>query len=366
MNSLSGLRVAYLCSADSYRGSAVSFEHLALGLTKHGGVARIFTGHAALTEPLRAAGIDVRQLDLRSTNARTAFRIRAELKEFRADVLVVDRPRDVRLGMLGTYGTRTALVSRYNAHAPRPPRDPLIRLAYRFGVRSTVFLTHEMAQRVLHIAPWMARAGHRVIPEGVDVDLFRPDADAGAEFRQRHQLGSDPLLLSVSALTSEKRIPMILDAMRLTPEPPTLVLCGEGPQREDLAALADMLDLSVRFLGRIPREELVGAYNATDVLVHACDVETFGLSVLEAMACGCPVVGVRAGGLREVVGENGIAGILVAPDDPEEMARAVSRLLTDHAEVSRLRLAARARAVERFALPRMQEEYSRAALDVRH
>ncbi len=314
-----GLRVVFLCSADSYRGSAVSFEHLAIGLSARSAVVRIITGHEALTTPLRAAGIDVTQLDLASTNLRTTRRLRAELRTFRAEVLVVDRPRDLRLGMLATIGSSVSLVSRYNSHAARPPRDLLTRLAYRLGVRHTIFLTHGMAERVLQLAPWMRRATHRVINEGICLEAFQPDAAAAAAFRARHELGDAPFVLTVGALTREKRTAMIVDALRDVPSGPTLVLCGEGPLRDKLASQADLLDVTIRFLGQLPRAELRGAYSAASVVAHACDVETFGLSVLEAMACGAPVVGVASGGLLEVVGSTDEAGLLVASDDAAAM-----------------------------------------------
>jgi glycosyltransferase involved in cell wall biosynthesis len=323
---------------------------------------RIITGHEALTKPLRADGIDVTQLDLRSTNLRTALRLRAELKAFGAEVLVVDRPRDLRLGMLATVGSRVALVSRYNSHAPRPPRDLLTRFAYWFGVRHTIFLTHEMANRVLRLAPWMRRATHRVIPEGICLEEFRPDAAAAADFRARHGLGDAPFVLTVGALTKEKRTAMIVDALRGVAAKPTLVLCGEGPMRDKLERHADFFGVPVRFLGQLPRSELRGAYSAATVLAHACDVETFGLSVLEAMACGAPVVGVRSGGLLEVVGTTGDAGLLVEYDDAEAMGTAIDRVLNDPALAARLRVGARARAAEHFALDSMSKGYELAVL----
>jgi len=115
----------------------------------------------------------------------------------------------------------------------------------------------------------------------------------------------------------------------------------------------------------VPREELRGAYSAAAVMVHACRVETFGLSVLEAMACGCPVAGVRAGGLVEVVGTDGAAGLLVDADAPEEMSRGITQLLHDEALKQRVRLAARVRASSRFALSRMSDSYERVAMGVR-
>lgn len=356
-----GLRVVLLTSADSYRGSAVSYQHLAAGLAARGAVVRVFTGHESVSGPLRTAGIDVAQFDLRSTRPRTAWQLRRALREFRAEVLVVDRPRDLRLGLLATVWTSVALVDRYNAHAS-PARDLMTRIAYRFCVRLTIFLTHEMARRVLEAAPWMARPERRVIPEGVCVEAFRPDAAAGRAFRDRHGLGDEPFVLAVGALTREKRTAMIIDAMRQMPAPPTLVLCGDGPLRSRLEEQAAVLGVPVRFLGLLPREELRGAYNAASAMAHACAVETFGLSVLEAMACGTPVVGVRSGGVREVVGETGEAGLLVDRDDAGAMAAAIGRILDDPLLAARLRDGARVRATTQFTVEQMTASYELATL----
>jgi glycosyltransferase involved in cell wall biosynthesis len=357
-----GLRVAFITSADSFRGSAVSYQHLAEGLRDRSATVQVFTGHPAVTGPLRAAGIDVVELNLRSTNPKTALQLRRALRLFRAEVLVVDRPRDLRLGLLATAGTKVALVDRYNAHGARPASDLLTRIAYRFFVRQTIFLTHEMAHRVYQAAPWMARPNHRVIPEGVCLRGFRPDSAAGRDFRERHALGNRPFVLAVGALTSEKRTAMIVDAVRQVPERPLLVLCGEGPLRPSLERQAELLDVPVRFLGLLPRAELLGAYNAASVVAHACAVETFGLSVLEAMACGAPVVGVRSGGVREVVGESGDAGLLVDAEDAGAMARAIHSVLADPALAAILRAGARARAMADFSLEKMADAYDLATV----
>jgi len=359
---VSGMRVAFLCSADSFRGSAVSLLHLSFGLAERHAVVRVITGCDAVSEPLRAGGADVTQLRLSGTNWRTAWAVRRELATFGAEVLVVDRPRDLRLGMLATVGSKVALVNRYNSHAPRPPRDLLTRLAYRFVVRDTIFLTHEMSERILAAAPWMRRAAHRVVPEGVCDTQFRPDADAAAAFRARHGLGEAPFVLAVGSLTREKRGEFMLDAVGAVPGAPTLVFCGEGRLRASLEARARDHGIKVRFLGLLAREELRGAYSAAAVMVHACRVETFGLSVLEAMACGCPVVGVRDGGLREVVGLDGYAGLLVDADDTSAMTRAVSSLLSNPELDGKMRVAARERASTRFSLSLMMDGYARALM----
>lgn len=359
---LHGLRVAFVCSADSLRGSAVSLLHMAEGLGSRRAVVRVITDSDAVAGPLRNAGVDVVQLDLSTTSWRTARALRAQLAAFGAEVLIVDRPRDLRLGLFATVATNVALVNRYNSHKPLPPRDFVTRLAYRVGVRETIFLTLQKAEQVLACAPWMRRAPHRIIAEGVCHKQFRPDADAATAFRKRYGLGDEPFLLTVGALTREKRGGFLIDAVAAVPDAPTLVFCGEGPLQESLAANAARLGVKVRFLGLVPRDDLRGAYGAAAVLVHACAVETFGLGVLEAMACGCAVVGVRAGGLLEVVGSDGVAGLLSDADDPLEMATAISRLLGSAELSGVLRLAARERAHSRFSLSAMGDSYERAVL----
>ena len=357
---MTSLRVAILCSADSYRGSAVSFLHIAQGLTARGVAMRLFTGHESVTEPLRAQGVDVRPLDVRSTSLHTARRLRGELRAFAADVLMVDRPRDLRLGFLATIGSRTALVYRYNAHSARPPSDAMIRAAYALKVRETIFLTQERAARMLPLAPWMRRRPHRVIHEGISMDAFYPDAPGAAAFREKFGLGDAPFVFNVGAFTREKRTELLIEALHRVPNAPELLLCGEGPLGDALKARAAELGVRARFLERMPRGDLRGAYCAASVFAHACPVETFGLSTLEAMACGAPVVGVRSGGLLEVVGDDGNAGILVSPENADALAQGIAKVLGDATLASRLSVGARRRAVEKFTLDTMADAYERA------
>lgn len=352
------MRLAILCSADSYRGSAVSFLHIAQGLSARGIPVRLLTCDESVTRPLQQQGADAMQLDLRSTNLRTARHLRAELKAFGADLLIVDRPRDLRLGFLATIWSRVALVYRYNAHAPAPPSDFLMRAAYLLKVRETVFLTEERAARMLPLAPWMRRRPHCVIHEGISMDQFCPDPAAAAEFRARFELGDAPFVFNVGALTPEKRTELLIDAMRHVPNAPLLVLCGEGPLRNTLDARAAERGVRVRFLDRMSRDELRGAYGAASVFAHACPVETFGLSTLEAMACGAPVVGVRGGGLLEIIGNHTDAGLLVEPENAEALAAGITRVLGDARLAEQLRLGGRARAAARFTLAKMAEGYA--------
>ncbi|OGO05361.1 MAG: hypothetical protein A2Y73_04860 [Chloroflexi bacterium RBG_13_56_8] len=91
---------------------------------------------------------------------------------------------------------------------------------------------------------------------------------------------------------------------------------------------------SVRFLGRVPLDDLVALYNAAAVCVYPSLYEGFGLPVLEAMACGCPVITSNVSSLPEVAGE---AAILVDPYSVDELANAIQKLLDDESLAGDLR-----------------------------
>jgi alpha-1,6-mannosyltransferase len=117
------------------------------------------------------------------------------------------------------------------------------------------------------------------------------------------------------------------------------------------------LGIESTFVGLLSPEMLRGAYSAARCLLHACRIETFGLSVLEAMACATPVVAANAGAIPEVLGDS---GKLIAPDDPQRFARELQGILTAPDQGRALGLAAETRARELFSLNRMQREHVEA------
>jgi glycosyltransferase involved in cell wall biosynthesis len=206
----------------------------------------------------------------------------------------------------------------------------------------------------------MSRASASTIHEGVDTDEFRPDSRAAMDFRRSFQLGREPFLLAVGALSSEKRYEFLLDAIsRLGESAPMLVVCGEGADEAALRAQADALRLNVRFLGRVPRHTLVGGYNAALALVHVGGVETFGLAVLEAMSCARPIIAADSGALPEVLGPNGECGALISPDSLSCFVDAVESLSREPETWSARALRARQRATALFSARRMEDAYAR-------
>jgi glycosyltransferase involved in cell wall biosynthesis len=355
------MRVTLLTSARTWRGSTVSLSGIASGLRKRGHDIRMLVGEPAIAETLVAMGIPVEVTPSKNTGLKEVLALRRSLRDHGAQALVADRPRDLRIGALASADRRIPLIYRFNVRRERPPSDLVTRLAYR-RVAATIFLTPGWAERTLTRAPFMARAPHRVIWNGVDVELFRADPLAGLSFRDRNRLGAGPILVASGALYPDKRFDILIDALPLmTGVRAPLVICGAGVEEAALRAQADRLGMTVHFVGFQSHEEMRGAYNAATIVVHAGPVETFGRSVAEAMACARPVVAVAAGALLDVVGP---AGLLVPPSDPGALAAALDQLLPDESRRSQLGLAARARCVERFSEERSLSDYESLFLEL--
>lgn len=170
-----------------------------------------------------------------------------------------------------------------------------------------------------------------VIRNGVDLDVFRPPAD-------RHTLraslrlpppGEAPVLLFVGNLVALKRCHLCIEAL---PRLPTarLMIAGEGPERSRLAALAERLGVGgrVRFLGRLTQDALTPWYGAADALLLPSEREGLPNVVMEAMACGTPVVASHLPGTAEAVSVPA-AGRLVPEPDGAALAAAVQALLAE-------------------------------------
>jgi len=355
VQSPAGNVVALYTTADSWRGASISFVHIARGLARHGFTARVIATTPEVVDELSRQGIAVTRLPCE--RRLQALRLRRQLAELDAALVIVDRAHDLRVATRAVIGTRIGVINRYNLFRSGIPADLLTRVAYRNIVREIVFLSNASRDRVLEGAPFMRATPSRTIYEGVDLEEFRPDPRAAEKFRKTFRIAGG-FLLAVGALTAEKRYDFMFDVLaQLGDEAPQLVVCGEGEEKERLSVRAMARRVDVRFMGRLPREQLAGAYNASLGLVHTCAVETFGLSVLEAMACGRPVVASAGGALSEVVGTDGGAGTLVDVDSIHETASAIRCLFSEPAQAAATGARARERA-RMFPLSAMEDSYA--------
>ncbi len=192
-----------------------------------------------------------------------------------------------------------------------------------------------------------------LVPCGVDARKFRPaDRD---EARRRLDLDERPTVVYVGRVVPRKGVDTVIEAFALLPErlDARLVIVGGDPgaaaEFARLEALAERLGLEdrVAFAGSRPQGDLRLYFAAADAAVSVPHYEPFGMTPLEAMACGIPVVGSRVGGIKTSVAD-GETGYLVPPKDPRALARRLLPLLSDAALRDRMGRAARRRVEERY------------------
>ncbi len=208
-----------------------------------------------------------------------------------------------------------------------------------------------------YIARRLEEAGIRDIviqPLGVEVDTFRPDRrDRDWLLAKLGLPASARLLCFAGRPAREKNIGVLIEAVQRLGAPYHLVLVGAGaglPAEERVISLP--YEANPKAVARI--------IASCDAFVHANDKEPFGLIVLEAMACGRPVVGVDAGGVKETVDDS--VGQLAKSADPVHYAAAIEALFAR--DIEAIGAAARVKAVERFSWGRVFENLCITYADV--
>ncbi len=186
---------------------------------------------------------------------------------------------------------------------------------------------------------------------GVDTDRFHP-AD---------NLHMEGAVLFVGNLTLQKRPDVLLEAFtRVSKAFPgkRLLFVGDGPQRKKLEERAGHLGIEnrVSFLGAVPNAELPRIYRKAHVLVLPSEKEGLGQVVMEAMACGLPVLASRDGGIPDLV-KNGETGFLFNPGDIGALAGYLKNLLKDPEKAIRFGIRARRTAVSEFHGSNVIERY---------
>ena len=180
-----------------------------------------------------------------------------------------------------------------------------------------------------------------VIPNGVDTAVFAPPRNAPGA----------PRALFVGRLVHRKGVHVLIRAFRLVQREVAgaeLVIAGKGPLLRPLRALARRLGVNAQFTGYVSPQELPELYRSARVFaMPSLYAEAFGVTALEAMASGLPVVATACGGLTEVV-SNGETGLLVKPGDEKSLAGALALLLSDPRLSRLMGLRARRAAVDRF------------------
>ena len=361
------MRVVLLTSANGWRGSGASYAKIAHGLGQRGHAVHLVTAAPRVTARFLADGLDVSQIPGQNTGLPEINALWRSLRLSKAQAVLVDTPRDVRLAVYATLAHRAPIVYRYNLNY-RGARDHLADRLYLSRVAAYVFQSRYIRERAHEDIHWIARRRVYQIANGYDTSRYRHQAEAATAFRSKWSIPGNSLVVLTSAkLVRDKGHEVAiagLDQVRRSGMELLYLVCGDGGREAELRKLAQACGLSVLFTGLLELDEMVAALSAADVVVHPSPQEIFPNAVGEAMSCGRAVVAADAGGSAELLGRDGRTGILVPPGQPEALAAAVTGLLKDAALRASIGAAARQRIELEFPLEMMIDRYEAALEEI--
>ncbi|HMH84271.1 MAG TPA: glycosyltransferase family 4 protein [Gemmatimonadales bacterium] len=221
-------------------------------------------------------------------------------------------------------------------------RRPLQRILDRHAARIAV------SEPVVHANSRYFDADWEIIPNGVDTSFFRPNGR-----RPTDALTDRPRLLFLGRIEPRNGLGTLLDALpRILARYPTtlLTVAGDGPWRRYYERRARELGASVRFVGQVFHDR-PAYYGSADLYLCPTTIASFGVTLLEAMACGTPMVVSDNAGFRSVI-DGGAEAVLLPKDDPRAWADTTIALLADPERRAAMGLAGLAKAA-RFAWPRI-------------
>lgn len=261
------------------------------------------------------------------------------MRAFNPDVVHVHEPLIPSLAMPAVWSSAAPVVATFHMHCP-PSVGALLYSILTTGLRPwsrRIALSLAVSKVAAQTVSGGVEHPVHVVPNGVDVERF-----AGAT---PMAFPAGPKLLFVNRLDRRKGFDVALRAFAVLAdriEGLRFIVAGDGGCREALGDVPARIRERVIMLGDVPADELPSVYAAGDVFVApARGQESFGIVLLEAMAAGLPIVASDIPGYREVV-QHGRESLLVAPDNVEEVARAVARLLDSPALAAELAAAGRA------------------------
>ncbi|MFP4475597.1 MAG: glycosyltransferase family 4 protein [Desulfatibacillaceae bacterium] len=227
----------------------------------------------------------------------------------------------------------TGLPYSFFAHAKDIYTQDPRQLAEKMAGAAFVVTCTEANRRYLHGVAKSADTPIHCVYHGIDLSLFNPKDGPKTEPKPPYRI------LTVARMVEKKGLPTVYRALRILADSGldfTHAIIGDGDDREKLKSLVRELGLSDRcdFPGTLPHEEVLGEYEKSDLFTLGCQVAKNGDRdgipnvLVESMAMGVPVVATEVSAIPELV-EHGKTGLLVRPGDPEALAAAMRRLLTE-------------------------------------
>lgn len=270
------------------------------------------------------------------------------MRRLRADVIVVHMPNPTaELGYLLTR-PKGVLIVRYHSDVVRQARAMRFYAPLQMKFLRKAAMILPTSEPYLNTSPTLdgVRDRCRVVPLGILPEEFRtPDPALVAACHQRY--GAKFILFS-GVHRYYKGLRCLVEAAAALRAP--LVIAGDGPERATCMALARERNLEIAFPGALTQPDLVAHLHACSLFVFpsVARTEAFGLSILEAHACGKPVIATRLGTGVEYANEDGKTGLNVPPDNPSKLAEAVNALLENPGLCLRMGEYARTRVEREF------------------
>jgi glycosyltransferase involved in cell wall biosynthesis len=235
----------------------------------------------------------------------------------------------------------------YDRESPRMVRRLAVRVLERLAVRAAdrIVVTSEAVADYLVMRHGVDRGRLRIVPNAIDVDRFAPARPPRPE---------KGLIVFVGRLVPEKRLDVLVAAAASVPGA-RLLLIGDGPERERLAQQAAAAGVPLELAGTVPNTEVAAWLARAEIFALPSAYEGQPKALLEAMACGLPVVGSDVPGVRDIV-RHGETGWLVPAGDVGALAVALAALSSDPGLRERLGLAGRTAVQHRYALPAVIEQ----------
>ena len=218
----------------------------------------------------------------------------------------------------------------------------------------------------LGMAGVLAETQWRLLANGLDLDRYKPNVSRRVDFRLQRQLSDFVLVGAACALRPRKQLEHLIDAVaRLSMPNLRLLLAGAAVSGDETYSETLLLSAKAKlgerlvYLGHL--EDLIGFYNALDLFVNTSKEEACSISILESLACGCPVVGYPSKSVDEQVEPGG--GEIVPQDDIQALSAALSRWLSDGERLAAARLGARKRVEDHYDIEKLAgqlwDEYQR-------
>jgi glycosyltransferase involved in cell wall biosynthesis len=346
------LKIAHIDTGKDFRGGQDLLLSLAHGLKRRGHRQMIFCPEDS---PLakRAAG---EELELGALG--TARDLRQQLRNEQFDIVHAHDGKAQTISFRASIGLPVRRVA--SRLVSFTPRYPLIhRWKYTRTCHGVIALSQSVRQVL--IAAGVPDSHIEVIVPGIKMPTELPSMSMRAQARARWGFSGEEFVIGhAAAFTHEKGQDVALEAALLLPprlSRARMLLIGDGPERSQprIVELARQASGIAQLPGFI--DDLNQLYAALDLYIMPSRSEAWGLTVLQAMACGVPVVASNVGGLPEVV-EHGTSGWLVPPESPESLANAIVEAASDAARLCEFGRNARERAAQ-FSIERTVERTER-------